>query len=260
MSRQMLVIQAALPAALVGMSGCQEREVELGTATRHVVLGQSDFVWWTEVTKCSEDDAIPSELVMGTGLAEGYAWLLDDQGNDDPAMGYLISAPSDTDSFAMVSCGLRARFPVDPDPTLGPEAVQAVLGSVALEVQHAALVGDARSYELAITLSVSGGVPKVTRSAEVIYCLADEFMYCWWDTPYMDVCQYEGAGCNDPYPSEGAWTRLEVTDVTFEAGQTYTVDLEVSGWISSISGRPDQGGQIDFDFMAIGDPQVLFGI
>ena len=258
MLRHVPYLETALLIALVGMSGCQERDVVEGTATSIVVLGQNDSVWWTEVTQCGQDELMPFAVVMGSGQAEGHAQLVDDQGNSAPGMGYRISAPSSTDSFAMKSCGLRARFIVDPDPALGPDTVQAMLGSVALEVQHLALLGDARNYEVVITLSVSGGAVKVTRSAEVVYCLADNFVYCWWDTPYMDVCRYEGAGCNDPY--QGGSERLEVTDVMFEAGQTYTVDLEVTGWISSINGWPEQGGQIDFDFSEIGDPQVIFGI
>jgi hypothetical protein len=258
MSRQMFLIQAALLAALVGLSGCPQDDGSGDGLIRIVILGQDEAVWWTEVTSCSPDDLFPSEIVMGSGQTTGHAELVDDQGNSSPGMGYQIIAPSDTNSFAMRSCGLRGQFTVDPDPTLSPNAIQALLGSVAVDVTHLAVVGDSRNYEVSITLSVSGGSDNVTHSDEVLYCLADEFIYCWWDTPYIDVCRYEDAGCNDRYQAESR--RLQVSDIMLEAGRTYTVDLEVSGWISSIDGQPEQGGQIDFDLSEIGDPQVLFGI
>jgi hypothetical protein len=273
MLRHVFLIETALLVVLAGTSGCQQggsfgggrsqggldaEDQDPGDTTLTVTLGEDASVWWTEVLQCGEDDLIPYDVVFGSGQAEGHAELSDSQGEESLGLGYEISAPPNTESFAMEICGIRAEFRVEPDPTLSPDAIQAVLGSVVLDVQHLGMVGDSRNYEMAIVLSVSGGDPMQTLENEVIYCLADEFMYCWWDTPYIDVCRYEEAGCNEPYRA-GA-EELRVTDIMFQAGRTYHVDLEITGWISAIVGQPEQGGRIEFDFLEIDDPQILFGI
>jgi hypothetical protein len=273
MSRNVLVLNVVLLIALAGVCACPKIDPQTGepienqsgaesltpdASPREIPLGQDDGVPWTEVTLCAADDLLAYDMVMGQGQAEGYASLVDDQGNRLPHMNYEISAPWDTQSFAMKMCGLQTKFVVVPDPSLDPSVIQAALGSVSVAVEHTGYVGDSRNYQLSIVLSVSGGAEKVTYEAEVIYCLSDEFVYCWWNTPQMDVCRYEGAGCNDPW--RAGPDRLVVSDIPLEAGQTYTVELQISGWISAIEGQPEQGGRVEFELFDIGEPQVVFGL
>ena len=67
MSRQMFLIQAALLAALAGVSGCPQDDGSGDGLIRIVTLGQDETVWWTEVTACGEDELLPSEIVLGDG-------------------------------------------------------------------------------------------------------------------------------------------------------------------------------------------------
>jgi hypothetical protein len=202
-----------------------DREVIEGEPVRHVTLGEDATLWWHEVPPMAT-------FTDGAATADANAKILAD---DSAALHVDISAQAGTISGAVAVCEVGATFTVDPDPTLSPDTMQAVLGTVVVELAYS-VTGGPSNYELWIEfymLEFPG--------------FAAELSYSY----YPELPQ------NNPVPGIDT-VKLQVEDVMFEAGCTYHIILRVYGDIGSTE-DPPIGGRLWFEGSAA-PPQILFGI
>jgi hypothetical protein len=234
MTRTLAFVLLAATLPLLGAAQCPpaDSSVTGGDPERIVTLGQDAYLWWDAITACGEGQG-PSGTATGGGTANGQA-TFPEPPESNPSLGVQVSAPHGVDASASQFCSIQAEFTVDPDPSLAPGAIQGMLGSMVCELFHFGVVADARNYLLRVELSVtSGAITDVQQ--EVL--------------EFDDVVN----------PYQGGDDRLEVRDVWFQAGETYTVNLEVFGQIVSIQADPSFGGSVEFD-VSPRELRVEFGL
>jgi hypothetical protein len=235
MSRPLAFVLLAATLPLLSAAQCPPTEPSVtgGDPVQIVTLGQDAYLWWDTITACGEGQA-PSGTATGGGTANGSATFPNPPRETSPALGVQVSAPHGADASASWFCSIQAEFTVDPDPSLAPGAIQGVMGSIVCEISHFGVVADSRNYLLRVELSVTSSATTDVQQAVL---------------EFSDMVN----------PYQGGDDRLEVRDVWFQAGETYTVDLEVFGQIVSIQADPSFGGSVEFD-VAPRELRVEFGL
>ncbi|MHC4443195.1 MAG: hypothetical protein ACYTF1_09310 [Planctomycetota bacterium] len=213
-----------------------------GDLTHIITLFQDSELIWDEIWLCGSDDPtnIVGEMVFGGGTASGTAELSDAQGQGTPTIGIRVSAPSGVDSLGMKTCAIQSNFDIGSDSTA---LYQSGTGSIVCDVTHLATIGESHNYIITIELSVSGGTDTQVYDTQKMYCL---------QTSLPELT------CNQPYQIASE-ERMTIPNLTFEMGQSYTVELEVTVSIqgTSAAAQSNWGGTVNFD-LGVDRLKILF--
>ena len=217
------------PAAQEDQSG-GGGEVEIGTAVQVVPLLEDTNLFLWETCNC------PPLLTIPPGSGQSSCSTPNELQNK-ARINFQLSAPEETEAFALMSCPLVLPFLVE-DTGAGVSSGNARL---ICNFSHTGTV-DAYNYQLFIAVSLRGESGEIDRR---------EFRFC-------EAFLASGVGivgaCAEPY--EAGTEQIEFSH-NFQAGNTYVLSVEVSSNVSALPTESTWGGQILFG-LEVDSVRVVF--
>ncbi len=187
---------------------------------------------------------VEANAVTGSGFTEVFTTP---SVNPD-TISATVSAPKSTDSTATLgSCGLIGRYVMLPDGNGATSRTGTLSGT--LVIRSTQVGGTARNYLFMpdVTLNLVN-----TDTADIQGVLGNFVIeYCSIETFCTNLLPDDGAGTGTETHS------FEFPDITFEAGREYILGVGINGSITSSSGIPDIGGNVEI-LVNLEDVQLTF--